>query len=188
MSGSVRFVVTYPHPPERVWAALTEREALEAWLMPNDFEPIVGHQFNFRTSPAPGFDGVVHCEVLQVEPLRRLSYSWRGGPLDTTVTFTLEPVPDGTRLTFEQVGFAGVTARTVGWMLGQGWRRMSRESLPQVLDRISAGLSPKSDTEPVEDGGPTKRMRASMWLTSRVIQVFGRKPGVRKPSPNDRSK
>ena len=178
MSGRVHFAVTYPHPPERVWAALTEREALEAWLMPNDFEPVVGHRFTFRTSPAPGFDGIVHCQVLEVDQLRRLSYSWQGGPIDTTVTFTLEAVPEGTQLTFEQVGFAGVTARSVGWMLGQGWRRMSREDLPQVLDRLGAGLPPKPEYEPIEEGRQTKRMRASMWITTRVVQVFGRKPDI----------
>lgn len=30
----------------------------------NDFEPRIGHRFQFRTEPAPGFDGVVNCEVL----------------------------------------------------------------------------------------------------------------------------
>lgn len=185
MSGSVRFTVTYPHPPERVWAALTEREALEAWLMPNDFLPVVGHRFTFRTSPAPGFDGIVNCEVLEVHLLHRLSFSWRGGPIDTTVTFTLEAVQNGTRLTLEQVGFAGVTARTVGWMLGQGWRRMSRESLPQVLDRIGAGLPLTLKRESTEDDGPTTRMRASMWITLRVIQVFGRKTAINASERHD---
>jgi len=38
--------------------------------MPNDFKPVVGHAFTFRTEPVSqhGFDGVVHCEVLDLEP------------------------------------------------------------------------------------------------------------------------
>ena len=29
------------------------------WLMDNDFEPVVGHRFTFRTEPTRGFDGIV---------------------------------------------------------------------------------------------------------------------------------
>ena len=43
--------------PAKVWRALTEPELLADWLMPNDIKPLVGHDFTFRTDPAPGFDG-----------------------------------------------------------------------------------------------------------------------------------
>ena len=36
------------HPPEKVWRALTQRPLIEDWLMPNDFEPVVGHRFTLR--------------------------------------------------------------------------------------------------------------------------------------------
>ncbi len=42
-----------PHPPEKVWRALTQSALIEDWLMPNDFEPRVGHKFNFRATPMP---------------------------------------------------------------------------------------------------------------------------------------
>jgi uncharacterized protein YndB with AHSA1/START domain len=77
--SELRLEATYPHPQERVWQAITDSRALAAWLMPNDFEPVVGHRFTFRTEPAPGFDGIVHCEVLRVEPPRLLSFTWKGG-------------------------------------------------------------------------------------------------------------
>lgn len=82
-------------PPRKVWRALTEPQLLESWLMPNDIKPEVGHRFTFRTTPASGFDGIVQCEVLKAEPNSRLVYSWRGGPLDTTVTWTLQPSSTG---------------------------------------------------------------------------------------------
>jgi hypothetical protein len=75
--------------PEKVWRALTEPELLARWLMPNDIAPIVGHSFTFRTDPAPGFDGLVHCQVEVAQAPTRLVYSWRGGPIDTIVTWTL---------------------------------------------------------------------------------------------------
>ena len=37
-----------PHPPEKIWRALTQGPLIEQWLMKNDFQPVVGHRFNFR--------------------------------------------------------------------------------------------------------------------------------------------
>jgi uncharacterized protein YndB with AHSA1/START domain len=68
-----------------VWRALTERELLAEWLMPNDFEAVVGHQFHLRSDPAPGFDGIVHAEVLSLDPPQHMTWRWRGGPIDTLV-------------------------------------------------------------------------------------------------------
>jgi uncharacterized protein YndB with AHSA1/START domain len=65
-----------PHPPEKVWRALTQTALLEDWLMKNDFTPTLGAKFTFRTQPMPHWNGVVECEVLAIEPHQRLSYSW----------------------------------------------------------------------------------------------------------------
>ena len=137
--SDLRLEATYPHPPERVWQAITDPRALEAWLMPNDFQSVVGHRFTFRTDPAPGFDGIVNCEVLRVEPPKLLSYTWKGGPLDTVVTFALQPTVEGTRLIFHQTGFAGVQANIVRLILSNGWRSMSRDKLPAVLEQLERG-------------------------------------------------
>jgi len=65
-----------PHPPEKIWRALTQGALIEEWLMKNDFQPVVGNAFHFRSTPVPNWDGVIDCEVLVVEPNSRLSYSW----------------------------------------------------------------------------------------------------------------
>ena len=96
MKRDLRRQVVYPHPIEKVWRAVTDAELLGAWLMPNDFKPEVGHRFTFTTEPAPGFDGVVHCEVLDVQAPHLVRYSWRGGPIDTVLTMHLESVASGT--------------------------------------------------------------------------------------------
>jgi hypothetical protein len=44
--------------------------------MKNDFQPVVGHKFNFRAAPMRHRNGVTDCQVLVVEPYERLSYSW----------------------------------------------------------------------------------------------------------------
>jgi len=135
--------VVYPHPVGRVWAALTDSEALADWLMPNDFEPRVGHRFTFRAESHAGWSGIVRCQVLELAEPRRVALSWEGDPPMplTIVTFTLEPVEDGTRLRLEHTGFAagGPPALTVRDLLGQGWgSKLLRHSLPALLDRMAA--------------------------------------------------
>ena len=61
-----------PHPPAKIWRALTQPHLIEAWLMTNDFAPVVGHRFNLRGD----WGGTLDCEVLAVEPNRTLSYTW----------------------------------------------------------------------------------------------------------------
>ena len=59
----------FPHPPEKLWRALTESPLIAQWMMNNDFEPVVGRRFQFRADPVPNWNGVVDCEVLVVDPL-----------------------------------------------------------------------------------------------------------------------
>ena len=135
--------VTYPHPIERVWRALTDSGALAAWLMPNDFQPRVGHHFTFRSEPQEGWSGVVHCEVVTLEPPHRVAYTWNGGDgsLDTLVTFSLSPENGGTRLRLEHTGFAsgGPAGITIRDILASGWdSHLLRQQLPALLARMAA--------------------------------------------------
>jgi len=93
------------HPPEKVWRALTQGRLIEQWLMTNDFQPVVGHRFNFRATPVPGWNGVIDSEVLVVEPHSRLAYSWGTLGMESVVTWTLTPTGGGTHLRMEQSGF-----------------------------------------------------------------------------------
>lgn len=140
--GDIAVETVYPHPPERVWRALTDPDELEAWLMKNDFEPRVGHRFQFRDEPRPGWRGIVDCEVLEVEEPRRLAYTWRGDEEGepTVVTFTLDPADGGTRLRLEHTGFRGFGGFVTRLILSRGWKKkLLRETLPAVLERMAAG-------------------------------------------------
>lgn len=127
----------YPGPPAKVWRLLTEPDLIARWLMPNDFRLEVGHHFTFRTDPIPaaGFDGIIHCRVLAFEAPRRLSYSWKGGPIDTVVTWTLEPIAGGTRLHLEHSGFRPQDDMAFNG-LGEGWRKMKAGRFADVLATI----------------------------------------------------
>jgi uncharacterized protein YndB with AHSA1/START domain len=133
MPREIVMSAVYPQSPRDVWRMLTDREMLAQWLMPNDFEPRIGHRFTFRTDPAPGFDGIVRCEVLELVDERKLTISWRGGGNDTVVTFAIESVENGTRLRLSHSGFAGIKGRLIGAMLGNGWRNMLDKRLPRLL-------------------------------------------------------
>jgi uncharacterized protein YndB with AHSA1/START domain len=94
-----------PHPPEKIWRALTEASLINEWLMSNDFQPVVGHKFTFRSTAVPGWNGIIDCEVLVVEPNSRLTYSWGTMGMESAVTWTLTPTPGGTQVRMEQSGF-----------------------------------------------------------------------------------
>ena len=89
-----------PCAPEKIWRALTEPHLIEAWLMKNDFEPVVDRKFNLT-----GDWGAVDCQVLKIQPLKTLSYSWAAHELESVVTWTLTPTSKGTNLRMEQSGF-----------------------------------------------------------------------------------
>ncbi|MGC5617173.1 SRPBCC family protein [Georgenia sp. Z1491] len=111
-------------PASTLWRALTEPELLATWLMPNDFRPEVGHRFTMTTEPAPMFDGTVHLEVLEIEAPHRMRWSWRGGPIDTIVTFeVVETGPDSCRFEFLQEGFSGLGAEFARVFLSGGWKK-----------------------------------------------------------------
>jgi uncharacterized protein YndB with AHSA1/START domain len=94
-----------PHPPEKIWRALTEGPLIAEWLMTNDFSPVVGHRFQFRATPVPGWNGIIDSEVLVVEPNSRLSYGWASMGLESVVTWTLTPTVGGTHVRMEHSGF-----------------------------------------------------------------------------------
>lgn len=167
---TIRIERHYAHPPEKVWHALTDRELLGQWLMPNDFEPRVGHRFTFTTEPAPGFDGVVRCEVLRVEAPCELSFTWVGGPIDTVVTFTLEPADGGTRFRMQQAGFQGLKGWLVSRMLGRGSRTIYGRYLPELLDRMDDQGRLREVPET-----PKECITTGQKVIARVVGVFSRK-------------
>jgi len=118
-----------PHPPEKIWRALTQGPLIEEWLMKNDFQPVVGHRFNFRAEPMPHWNGVTDCQVLLVEAYERLSYTWHASGeeaargLKTVVTWTLTPVTGGTRARMEQSGFRAEEDAHNYQGANYGWQR-----------------------------------------------------------------
>jgi uncharacterized protein YndB with AHSA1/START domain len=139
MKRDIRLQFDLPHPPHAVWRALTEPRLIEQWMMPTTFEPKVGHRFEMRDKPRPGWNGIVESQVLELEPERRLSYTWergQGEKVPTTVTFTLEPSPSGTRLKVDHKNFQGLSAVALSFVLAGGWKKMVNQRLTKVLNTM----------------------------------------------------
>jgi uncharacterized protein YndB with AHSA1/START domain len=138
-------VVEYdlPHPPAKVWRALTEPALISKWLMENDFRAEVGHRFHFRAQPMPHWDGLVQCEVREVEPQKRLRFTWVGGSkehgthLDTQVTWTLTATASGgTLLRLEHAGFLPENPFALEGM-SKGWGGPIRQRLEALLAELT---------------------------------------------------
>ena len=117
-----------PHPPEKIWRALTQEHLIEEWLMKNDFKPVVGHHFNLRADW-----GAVDCQVMAVETNKTLSYTWAAYGLESVVTWTLTATSTGTHLRMEQSGFRPDQQQAYQGAQG-GWQQFF-EGLEQVLAR-----------------------------------------------------
>ena len=76
----------------------------------------------------------MNCRFIEIEPLRKLRYTWTVPFLDTVVTFTLAPTASGTRLTIVQSGFNAEQKRESGGAR-YGWKMMGGK-LIDLLERI----------------------------------------------------
>lgn len=119
---------------------------MEQWLMKNDFKPIIGLDFQFRTNPIPSldFDGIFYCKVLEVVPFSKLSYSWKSGPgdgkitLDSVVVWTLQPADKGTEVFLEHSGFAKKENLNFYNGLNHGWLE-KLQKIGQLLNTTAHG-------------------------------------------------
>lgn len=137
----LRFERDLPHPPAKVWRAITEPEHLVAWF-PTTIEGERAEgaklRFEFPFDDAPGLDG----EMVVYDPPTAMELRWG----DETLRFDLEAQPAGTRLTllavFDDLGKAA--REGAGWhacldILGY---EISGEPLPWPPDKRWSQVHP----------------------------------------------
>jgi uncharacterized protein YndB with AHSA1/START domain len=141
MAASIKHQLFFQHPPEAVWEYLTRADLMDLWLMKSDFQPIVGHEFQFRVKPIPSldFDGIVFCKVLEIVPFKKLSYSWKLGPgdgtinVDSIVRWELQPKGAGTDLLLDHGDFAILENIGIFNGMNKGWL----ENMHKIRTRLN---------------------------------------------------
>ncbi|KMT63416.1 ArsR family transcriptional regulator [Listeria sp. SHR_NRA_18] len=115
---------------EKVWHALTDSDMLAKWIWNNDFKAVVGHKFQFRAEPSEWWDGIVDCEVLNIDEPNSITYTWASAGETTTVTWTLTKNADDTvQLKLDQSGFSEETKARQGAIQGAtyAWTEMGNK-------------------------------------------------------------
>ena len=141
MAKIIKHQFFFPHPAESVWEYLTKSELINQWLMKNDFQPIVGFDFQFRSGPIPSlnFDGIFYCKVLEIVPFKKLSYSWQLGPgdgtinVDSVVRWELQQTDKGTELLLDHGDFIILKNMGIFEAMNKGWL----ENMHKILDRLN---------------------------------------------------
>lgn len=145
MPGTVRLHRILTAPPEKVFRAFVEPDAIASWIPPygylctvHDLDARVGgrHRMSFRnftTGGSHSFGGT----YLAFEPGKHLQYTDRfedpNMPGEMTVTVTLKAVSAGTELTITQEGIPDMIPTdqcTLGWQ--QSLEKMARLVEPDI--------------------------------------------------------
>ena len=142
MKKMIKYNWFFEQSPETVWKYLTTSELMEQWLMKNDFVLAPGREFMFKSNPQPSmdFDGNVYCRILDIDPLKKLVYSWkiRQGEeklmLDSTVTWFLIPKKGGTELILEHTGFDEWKNELLLQAMNKGWDQNVRVKMGNLFN------------------------------------------------------
>ncbi len=117
----IRHTVVYNAPIQKVWDAVSTSEGLGAWFMPNDLQPVEGHEFHLNA----GQFGMSPCKVIIVDPPKKLAFNWGK---DWTLTFELKELGDKTEFTLIHSGWDankvtefGAPHTAVRDNMDQGW-------------------------------------------------------------------
>lgn len=118
--------LTFKAPIRKVWDAVSTSQGLSAWFMPNDLEPVVGHEFQINAGPF----GIQSCIVKEVQAPNRISFGWGK---DWILTFILKDVADNqTECTFIHSGWRtdiiehGMPHAVIRERMNEGWSGLQR--------------------------------------------------------------
>ncbi|MEK5644438.1 polyketide cyclase [Paenibacillus rhizosphaerae] len=95
----IRHTGVFQAPIQKVWEAVATPEGLSAWFMPNDMQPVVGHEFHINAGPY----GMSPCKVTEVDPPHRLAFRWGK---DWTLVFELKELDGKTEVTLIHSGWS----------------------------------------------------------------------------------
>ena len=132
---------TLNHPIDIVWKAITNAEEITKWFLRADFKAEKGYNYVFNST---GEDcSPIKGTVLEASPYQ-LTYTWivEENPIETIVTWTLEPIDGGTKLILSHTGitnYAGETAVAMFTSFDGGWDNCIAGLVVYLKPMIHAG-------------------------------------------------
>lgn len=132
---------TFHATPERVWSAITEKDEMKQWYFNLlEFNARPGFEFRFESGPSPDKPYLHICEVKEVVPEAKISYTWRydGYPGISLVIFELFPEDDGIRLQLTHEGLETFPVSNPDMARENfvaGWNHIIGKSLKEYLEK-----------------------------------------------------
>jgi uncharacterized protein YndB with AHSA1/START domain len=132
----------FNHPIDLIWNAITKSEELSAWFIKTDFKAEKGFQYTFFPTEEKGCEAITG-EIKSADPYI-LIYTWEvaNTNVETTVSWTLETVAEGTKLHLEHSGienYKGETAIAMFESFNGGWDDCLTKLLSYLKENIHAG-------------------------------------------------
>ncbi|HJT72563.1 MAG TPA: SRPBCC domain-containing protein [Chitinophaga sp.] len=136
---------TYSAPVDKVWQAITDKEQMKEWYFTlDDFKAEVGFEFTFPGQGTKGEKYIHLCKITEVDPGKKLTYSWRyeNLPGNSFVTFELFGEGDKTRLRLTHAGletFATDNPDFAKESFAKGWTELIGNLLKAYVEKVPAG-------------------------------------------------
>jgi len=131
---------TFDTPADVIWRAITAKDEMKKWYFDlAEFKPAVGFEFKFLAGDDKK-QWLHLCKVMEVQPGKKLSYSWRydGHPGNSLVSFELFPQGDKTTLRLTHSGLETFPADLPEFRRENfvaGWTDIIGRSLKEYLEK-----------------------------------------------------
>ncbi|NDP27517.1 MAG: SRPBCC domain-containing protein [Flavobacterium sp.] len=124
-----------------VWRAITEKDLMKLWYFDlQDFKTVIGFKFEFMGGPEDGIQYKHLCQITEVLPEKKLTYSWKYEGFEgvSYVTFELFDEDENTKVILTHIGFDTFPSSNPDFAIAnfeEGWNHIINTSLKAFLEK-----------------------------------------------------
>ena len=139
-SNVIQLERVFDAPVDVIWKALTDKTEMKKWYFDlEEFKPEVGFKFTFTGGPDCDTQFVHLCEITEVIPQKKLTYSWsyEGYSGMSHVTFELSPQDNKTLFRLTHTGIDTFPKTNIHLDISNfraGWDDIINRSLKAYLE------------------------------------------------------
>lgn len=128
-------------PVNKVWSAISNKEEMKQWYFDlAEFKAEKGFKFRFTGGTPEGIQYLHLCEITEVIPGRKLTYSWKYDGYEgiSYVTFSLTPMGEKTKLVLTHEGLESFPENNPDFAKKNfvtGWNEIIGKLLPEYLEK-----------------------------------------------------